>query len=267
MKSVRKTWGYILYMKRFFKTIIMTAIIMQAITLTVFAYDKVNNIKDMEYDIYKHLENRDTNFTLLYTGPRKEFEDNIRNCIKNAYSKDDYLERSWLEIKPKAKLAEDGIETTMDVTYLTSKKQEEYIDTELKNITNSLINSKMSDLEKVRTINDYIVNRYEYDYTLKSLSVYSALTTSLAVCQGYSMTAYKMLNYAGIENRIIIGKIKDTPHSWNSVKINGNWYQIDITNNDSIERDKYFLISDDTLIANQYSWDRDKYPKASKGYY
>ncbi|AWK51089.1 transglutaminase [Clostridium beijerinckii] len=253
-------------MKRFFKTIIMVGIIIQIMTLTAFAYEKVQNLEDMEGSIYRHFKNRDANFTFLYTGTRKEFEDNIRKCIKDAYSKDDYLERSWLEIKPKANVTKDGIETTIDTTYLTTRKQEEYVETELRSITKSLINIKMSDLEKVRAINNYIVNRYEYDYTLKSISVYSGLTTSLAVCQGYSMTAYKMFNYAGIENRIVVGRIKDIPHSWNSVKVQGNWRQLDITNNDSIEKDKYFLVGDDALIANNYIWDREKYPKALSEY-
>jgi len=256
-------------MKRFFKTIIIVFIfsMMQIMTLTAFAYEKVRKLEDMKDNIYKHFENRDTNFTFLYTGTRKEFEDNIRMCIKDAYSKDDYLERSWLEIKPKANVTEDGIQTTIDATYLTTKEQEEYIEKELEMITEEIINKKMSDLEKVTVINDYIVNRYEYDYTLKSISVYSGLTTSVAVCQGYSMTAYKMFNYAGIENRIVVGSIKGIRHSWNSVKIQGNWYQLDITNNDSIEKDKYFLVGDDTLIANEYVWDREKYPKSPHNYY
>ena len=254
-------------MKRFFKTIIIVFSIMQIMTLTTFAYDKVQKSEDVEDNIYKHLENRDANFTFLYTGTRKEFQDNIHKYIKEAYSKDDYLERSWLEIKPKANITVNGIETVLDVIYLTTKKQEEYVDAELKSITKSIISTHMSDLEKVRTINDYIVNRYEYDYTLKSISAYSGLTTSVAVCQGYSMTAYKMLNYAGIENRIVVGTIKAIPHSWNSVKVQGNWYQLDITNNDSIERDKYFLVGDGTLISNNYIWDTDKYPKALNGYY
>ena len=254
-------------MKRFFKTIIIVCTIMQIMTLTAFAYEKIQKVEDMQESIHKHFENRDANFTFLYTGTRKEFEDNIRKCIKDAYSKDDYLERSWLKIKPKANIIENGIETTIEVTYLTTKKQEEYIETELESITKSLIKIEMSDLEKVRAINDYIVNRYEYDYTLKSISVYSGLTTSVAVCQGYSMTAYKMFNYAGIENRIIVGKVNDIPHSWNSVKIQGNWYQLDITNNDSIEKDKYFLVGDENLLANNYTWDRELYPKALSGYY
>lgn len=254
-------------MKSIIKITIISFLIVQIMTLTAFAFENVQNLGDMENSIYKHLENRDKNFTVVYTGERKEFEDNILNCIKSAYSKDDYLERSWLEIKPKANVTQDGIETTIDATYLTTREQEQYIDNELKNATNSLVTANMSDLKKVSVINDYIINRYQYDYTQKSISVYSALTTSLAVCQGYSMTAYKMFNYAGIENRIVVGKINDIPHSWNIVKIDGVWYQLDITNNDSTVKNRYFLVSDDIFINNKYSWDKDKYPKALHSYF
>lgn len=256
-----------LFMKRFFKTIIMIFIIMQIITLTTFAQETVQNLEAIEECIYKHLQNRDENFTFIYIGERKEFQDNILKCTREAYSKDDYLERSWLKIQPKAKATEEGIETTMAVTYLTTKEQEEYINAELEKITKSLINENMAELEKVKIINDYIEKRYEYDYTLKSISVYSGLTTSQAICQTYSMTAYKMFKYAGIENRIVVGKIKEVHHSWNVVKIKDSWYQLDITNNDSIEKDKYFLVGDDILIANEYNWDMDKYPKTQSWSY
>lgn len=252
-------------MKRFFKATILVLSLMQIFSSKAFAEERVGNLKDLETNIHNHLENREVNFNVIYTGTRKEFQENIRKCITNSYSNDDYLERSWLEIKPKAKITVKGIETTIEVTYLTTKEQEEYINSELEKITKSLVNTNMSTLEKVKIINEYIINRYEYDYTQKSISVYSALTTSVAVCQGYSMTAYKMLNYAGVENRIIVGTLKGVPHSWNSVKIDGNWYQLDITNNDSIEKNKYFLVSDETLSLHQYSWDREKYPKARRG--
>ena len=83
--------GYII-MKRFFKVIVMALSIMQIVTLKAFAYESTGNLKDLENNINKHLENRDSNFTFIYTGTRKEFIDNIRNSIKNSYSNDDYLE-------------------------------------------------------------------------------------------------------------------------------------------------------------------------------
>jgi hypothetical protein len=255
-------------MKKLLKISIISIIIMQITTLTVFAYEKVQKLSDAENSIYKHFENRDKSFTFLYTGERKEFEDNIRDCIIDARSRDDYLERSWVEIKPTARVTEDGIETTINATYLTTKEQEKYVDIELEKVTKNLIKKEMTEFEKVQAINDYIITRYEYDYTQKSASAYSGLTTSVVNCQGYAMTAYKMFEYAGIENRIVVGKIGEDGHSWNCVKIEGIWYQLDTTNNDDlVEKNKYFLVGDDTLISHGYVWDRSKYPKALKGYF
>lgn len=254
-------------MKRFFKTIIITLIIMQVMTITAFAEGTFSNWNDIENDMYQHFVNRDANFSFLYTGTKEEFQQNIRQAIKDAYSKDDYLERSWVELRPQGKVTTQGIETTINATYLTTKEQEDYVNNELIKETAKITNSGMSDFEKVKAINDYIINRFEYDYTLQSKSAYSALTTSVAICQGYSMTAYKMLNYAGIENRIVVGTARNISHSWNCVKIDGEWYNLDITNNDSIRKDKYFLVGDNFLLDNNYVWDRKSYPSASKGYY
>ena len=63
-----------------------------------------------------------------------------------------------------------------------------------KNIVDSIITPDMSDFYKVKIINKYLVYRYEYDYTLISNNVYSALTTGKTICQGYAMSAYKMLS-------------------------------------------------------------------------
>jgi len=117
----------------------------------------------------------------------------------------------------------------------------------------------MTDTEKVRAINDYIIGRYEYDYSYQSDSAYSALKSGLTICQGYSMTAYKMLTYAGVKNRIVVGSVNGISHSWNYIKINNTWFHLDITNNDATRSDKYFLVGDNILLFNKYVWDKNKY--------
>ena len=254
-------------MKIFLKSLAISVVLMYSAAFPAFATDIISNFSDMENKLYTHFENRDTNFSFIYTGKKDEFKDNINKVIRKAYSRNDYLERSWLEVKPLAKVTSKGIDTTIDVTYLSTKAEEEYVDKELKSICETLIKTNMTDFEKVRAINDYIVDRYEYDYSLKSASPYLALKTSKTVCQGYAMTAYKMFNNAGLENRIVVGTARGISHAWNVVKINGKWYQIDITNNDSVKADKYFLVSDKFLEDNNYVWDKEKYPKALEGYY
>lgn len=236
------------------------------ITVPAYAYEVFSNWDDAENYIYENMVNRENKIEFIYSGDKTDYGLQLKAALKDTYSKDDYLERSWIEIKPNAYDTEDGVKTTLNIKYLCTKAQEDYIDNELESATYSIIDDTMSDYDKVKAINEYIINRYEYDHNLKSLSVYSALTTSEAVCQGYAMTAYKMFNYAGIENRIIVGTARGTSHSWNLVKVDGNWYQIDITNNDSGNPYKYFLVNDQVLINNNYIWDSKMYPSASENY-
>lgn len=256
------------YFSRYRKYILLSLVMLQILTISIpaSAYEVFTNWNDIQNYIYENMENRENKIKFVYKGDESDFGTKLKEVLKDTYSKDDYLERSWTEIKPEAYNTKDGVSTTLNMKYLCTKEQEEYIESELKSIVSSLITEDMSDYDKVKYINDYIIDRYEYDYDLNSISVYSALTTSLAVCQGYSMTAYKMLNYAGIENRIVVGTARGIPHSWNLVKIDGQWYQLDVTNNDSGNVNKYFLVSDQFLIYNNYIWDSKMYPSASEDY-
>jgi glucan-binding YG repeat protein len=123
----------------------------------------------------------------------------------------------------------------------------------------------MSTYDKIKTINKYLIDRYEYDNTFVSNNVYSALTTGKTTCQGYAMTTYKMLDLAGVENKIIVGDLEGVAHGWNLVKIKGNWYHLDVTNND-VTDNKYFLKNDSTLINDGFTWDENDYPICDENY-
>lgn len=252
------------HFRKYRKYILASLIVFQSLIISIpaCAYELFSDWDSVKDYIYENMESREKEIKFIYNGDKTNYGLKLKEELKDTYSRDDYLERSWIEIKPEAYDTKNGIETTLNIKYLCTKEEEEYIDSTLQEITSSLITENMSDLEKVKTINDYIINRYEYDYTFQSVSVYSALTTSKAVCQGYSMTAYKMFNFAGIENKIVVGTLKGIDHSWNLVKIDGKWYQIDITNNDSRTPNKYFLVNDQFLIYNNYRWDSKEYPTA-----
>lgn len=55
-----------------------------------------------------------------------------------------------------------------------------------------------------------------------------------AVCEGYSESLSQLLNILNIENKCVTGVDRNcsngSMHVWNQVKINGNWYNCDITN-------------------------------------
>ena len=108
-----------------------------------------------------------------------------------------------------------------------------------------------TDYDKVKLIHDYIINNTSYDTKFVKSSAYDLLVEKEAVCEGYALVAYRLFLAAGLESRIISGEGNGEPHAWNIVKVDGKWYNIDLTWDDPITntgrqviRYDYFLKSD-----------------------
>lgn len=239
-----------------YKTSIISLLLISVCNVCASA-ETISYKEKLEDDIYNHMMNRDNVFYFIYP------YDSAINLLQDAAKKDDYLERSISVYSTK----KSGYNYEADIEYRTSKEEEEYIDSELSRIVNNLIDKRMSDVEKIKAVNDYIVKIYKYDDTLKSDNVYTALTTKKTICQGYAMTAYKMFKIMGIDCRIINGNKKSISHAWNLVKIDYKWYHLDCTNNDNIVRDKYLLKSDAYMRDNDFIWDSSQYPSAPENYF
>ena len=109
-----------------------------------------------------------------------------------------------------------------------------------KEIIKKIIKNGMSDYEKVKAINDYMMLNVSYDSeNLKnntipavSYTALGAMEKKVAVCAGYAKMFQVLANCAGLEATYVTG---DTPygyHAWNQVKVEGKWYNIDVTWND-----------------------------------
>lgn len=243
-------------MNRKFKTSIISLSL--TLVFSIGASAHTISYKDkLESEIYNHMVNRDNTFYFIYPS------DSAISLLQDVAKKDDYLERSVAVYTTK----KSGYYYEAEIQYRTTKEQEQYIDSELSRILNNLIDSRMTNIEKIKAVNDYIVKIYKYDDSLKSDNVYSALTTKTTICQGYAMTAYKMLNMIGIDCRIISGEKSGVSHAWNLVNIDGQWYHLDITNNDNIVRDRYMLKSDSFMRTNKYIWNSEDYPECPADYY
>ena len=109
-----------------------------------------------------------------------------------------------------------------------------------------------SDYAKALWLHDWLLNQLDYDKSLKWSSAESALTRGLGTCQSYESAYSKLLTAAGIEN----AETRDTydGHTWNAFKIDGEWYQVDCTWDDSNddwynfdERILYFGLTDELM--------------------
>ena len=111
-----------------------------------------------------------------------------------------------------------------------------------------------SDYQKALWLHDWLLNQLEYDLSLKWSSAESALTRHLGTCQAYQSAYSQLLNAAGIEN----AETRDTgdAHTWNAIKLDGEWYQVDCTWDDSSDhwydfdqRRLYFGLTDELMAA------------------
>ncbi len=115
--------------------------------------------------------------------------------------------------------------------------------------------------EKELFIHDYIVNKCKYvDKTGGEYSsAYGCLVNGEASCEGYAKAVKYLLDAEGIENYLAVGTTKgETPseavgHAWNIAKINGKYYHLDATwDNTDDEKDgfisySYFNVTDSDI--------------------
>ena len=124
------------------------------------------------------------------------------------------------------------------------------------------ITADMTDYDKLKYIHDYLIRNCESDTEDEyANTIYGTLVRKKALCEGYSKTFSYLCNRLGIENVIVTGKT-NVPHMWNMVKVDGNWYHIDVTWDKpsgplneaypSIVLYQYFMVTD-SVIENDHT--------------
>lgn len=163
----------------------------------------------------------------------------------------------------------DDKSTKMKLCSIFSKKELSYAKEKLKDKVHEIISlmpSGLSDYDKVLFIHDYIVKNCEYaketfqkyknnkksvNYTdyYKIFTPYGCLIDRSAVCEGISKAFQILCTEVGIETRQVVGYLGEEAHMWNLVKIDSNWYHIDVTNdkNRTFNEYIYFCLSDQKI--------------------
>lgn len=112
-------------------------------------------------------------------------------------------------------------------------------------------------LEKLA--HDMIIDNCEYADNVKSadddylaFTAYGALVNGSAVCEGYAKAFIYLNSRVGINGCTIMGKGSKELHMWNAVELNGEWYYVDLSWDDSkaYSRYDYFNITTDQLSAD-----------------
>lgn len=108
-----------------------------------------------------------------------------------------------------------------------------------------------SDYARALWLHDWTLDQLEYDHNLNWCSAESGLTRHQGTCESYQRIYAKLLDAAGIAN----GRIAGNGHTWNAVKIDGKWCQMDLTWDDTNgnwygdldQRHLYFGLTDELM--------------------
>lgn len=149
-----------------------------------------------------------------------------------------------------------------------------------KDVIASEISDDMSDYEKELAIHDFITGWSRFDYSVFGRSAsdgftdgsdtpYGVLIDQSAMCHGYSSTFQLFMDMLDIECMTVFGipSSNGVEHSWNMVKLDGEWYQVDCAWDDPIGGSPchtYFNVTSDYLRSGSiHRWDETTVPEAT----
>ncbi|MGE7949168.1 transglutaminase domain-containing protein [Lysinibacillus sp. NPDC093688] len=243
-----------------------------AIAYHVVANTNVTTWDQFTTEIVKQLNNFAPEINITYSGPmtdfKKKFMESFEKAQEQAVYASGHMESTTIS-------ADSTGNVTFKVKYLTNQTQEATVQKKVDQLLKTIINPSMTEFEKVKAINDYIVSNTTYGTKTKASphSAYALLMEGQAVCQGYALATYKMLEQAGFDVKYVVGTVNgNEAHAWNLVKVDGYWYHLDTTWNDPLPNRfgassyDYFLVTD-AQLKKDHKWIASNYPAATSTKY
>ena len=159
-------------------------------------------------------------------------------------------------------LDDEDYVTAISVKYVKTKEQIDAENSAVEKRAEEIVNSIPADYDeynKVKFLHDTIIKSCVYsEDSANAYSAYGCLCEGRAVCEGYTKAMLMLCGKAGIKAIPVVGKGVSSnswqPHMWNKIRIDGNWYNFDLTWDDPISdfgedyvRYEYFGLDDEAM--------------------
>ncbi|MDO5402075.1 MAG: transglutaminase domain-containing protein [Eubacteriales bacterium] len=148
---------------------------------------------------------------------------------------------------------------TQNLSHLNARQTELY--GKYIQVLNDYTSPFNSDCANELAIHDYLVTHIEYEEQEDTIyNAYDAMIKGKSVCSGYTEAFKTFMDLLGIENTTISGTAGNQQHIWNAVKLDNEWYHVDVTWDDPVGSPgtdvdhAYFNITDNDM-AIDHTWD------------
>lgn len=168
-----------------------------------------------------------------------------------------------------------------DETALTQR--EAAILAKCREVLAACVTADMIPVEKELALHDWVIDHMAYDWSLHEARaldglpadelLYRAILEGKGICLSYATAFQLLMDLAGGECLTVVGAASDSSqdHAWNMVKLEGEWYCVDVTWDDTSkpvanQRERnhlYFNVTSDEMRRTNHQWDYDNVPEAT----
>ena len=121
------------------------------------------------------------------------------------------------------------------------------------------ITSEMPEFERELILHDRLADHIAYEDGDRVHDAYGALINGKAVCEGYTKAFQYLLQKVGIQSFMATGTGNGDLHAWNIVRIDGKYYNVDLTWDD-VKSDiiyTYFNTTDEEIKSLSHILDKE----------
>lgn len=166
--------------------------------------------------------------------------DRIFQCVLNDHPELFYVEGySYTRYTRGEKITAVVFSGTYSIDRETAESRRSEIETAAAEILSG-IDEDADQYTKVKYVYDTIIRETDYDLSAPdNQNIYSVLVGKRSVCQGYAKAAQYLLNRLGVDCTLVLGTVemgegqglpaRQEGHAWNLVRVDGNYYYVDVT--------------------------------------
>lgn len=159
----------------------------------------------------------------------------------------DHPELFYLDTNYSYKYNSNGMCIEITLNYNDTVNNIEYNKDVFENEVNRIVNEAnklANDFEKEKYVYMALINEVDYDKSANyNQSAFSALVVGKSVCAGYARAFQLIMQRLNIPTYYVLGFAKEE-HAWNIVKLNGGYYNVDLTWDDTGGVYKHFNLTD-----------------------